>query len=52
MLLSQAFAESWASQSTDPRDKIYALLGLTLDGGDIIDYPSYTRHSDEVLKSA
>jgi hypothetical protein len=25
---------------------------LTLDGGDIIDYPSYTRHADEVLKSA
>jgi hypothetical protein len=52
MLLSQALVESWSSKSTDPRDKIYALLGLTLDGGDIIDYPSYTKSVGEVFRSA
>jgi hypothetical protein len=52
MLLSQALVESWSSKSTDPRDKMYALLGLTVDGGDIIDYPSYTKSVGEVFRSA
>jgi hypothetical protein len=40
---------SQAAQATDPRDKIYALLGLTYDGDDLVPYPNYRQSIGEVL---
>jgi hypothetical protein len=39
--LGQALLSSKRSLATDSRDKIYALLGLTSDGGDIVPAPNY-----------
>ncbi|KAL1393236.1 heterokaryon incompatibility protein-domain-containing protein [Phyllosticta capitalensis] len=42
MLLMQALLESRRSRATEPRDKIYALLGLTRDGAEVVPAPHYT----------
>lgn len=36
MLLMQALLDSRRSLATEPRDKIYALLGLTRDGSEVV----------------
>ena len=48
--LIEAMRKSQAAQSTDPRDKIYALLGLTHDGDDLVPFPNYKQHISEVLR--
>jgi hypothetical protein len=48
--LIEAMRKSQAAQSTDPRDKIYALLGLTYDGDDLVPYPNYRQSISEVLR--
>jgi hypothetical protein len=48
--LIEAMRKSRAAQSTDPRDKIYALLGLTSDGDDLVPYPNYKQPLHEVLR--
>lgn len=42
MLLMQALLDSRRSLATEPRDKIYALLGLTRDGGEAVPAPHYS----------
>lgn len=42
MLLLKALLDSRRSFATEPRDKIYALLGLTRDGGEVVPAPHYT----------
>jgi len=37
------------AQSTDPRDKVYALLGLTNDGDDLVPFPNYKHSIGKVL---
>lgn len=41
MLLMQALLDSRRSLATEPRDKIYALLGMTRDGGEAVPAPHY-----------
>jgi hypothetical protein len=48
--LIDAMHKSHAAQSTDSRDKIYALLGLTYDGDDLVPYPNYKQPIVEVLR--
>lgn len=48
MLLSESLLRTRASLATDPRDKIYALLSLTLDGNEVVPTPSYRLKVDEV----
>lgn len=42
MLLLQALLDSRSSLATEPKDKVYALLGLTRDGGEVVPAPNYT----------
>jgi hypothetical protein len=46
--LLEAMNETRASASTDIRDKIYALLGLTPDGADLVQTPNYIRSAQSV----
>jgi hypothetical protein len=46
--LLEAMNETRASVSTDIRDKIYALLGLTPDGADLVPTPNYIRSAQSV----
>ncbi|KAH8648784.1 heterokaryon incompatibility protein-domain-containing protein [Tricladium varicosporioides] len=39
--LLEALSLSWFSQATDPRDKVFALLSLAVDGPEIIPNPNY-----------
>ncbi|KAK3075304.1 hypothetical protein LTR53_001505 [Teratosphaeriaceae sp. CCFEE 6253] len=50
MLLAEAMLSTYHFEATDPRDKIYALLGMTLDGADVLPWPSYTDQSREVFR--
>ncbi|KAK5120826.1 hypothetical protein LTR85_005893 [Meristemomyces frigidus] len=52
MLLSEALVRSKDSLATDPRDKIYAMLGLTLDGAEIVPTPNYIQSSKEAFLQA
>lgn len=52
MLLSEALLRSRSSLATDPRDKMYALLGLTLDGAEVIPTPNYIQSPDEAFLQA
>lgn len=47
--LLQALYDSRTSLATESRDKIYALLGLTVDGNDIIRLPNYRQPIEVVL---
>lgn len=49
MLLALALIASRRSQSTEPRDKIYALLGLTLDGSEVVPIPNYVEELETVF---
>jgi hypothetical protein len=46
--LLEAINETRASVSTDIRDKIYALIGLTPNGTDIVPTPNYIRPAQSV----
>jgi hypothetical protein len=46
--LLEAMNETRSSVSTDIRDKIYALLGLTPNGTDIVPTPNYIRSAQSV----
>jgi hypothetical protein len=50
--LLEAMNETRASVSTDIRDKIYALLGLTRNGTDIVPTPNYIRPAQSVYFQA
>ncbi|XXG97228.1 hypothetical protein Hte_003523 [Hypoxylon texense] len=51
MSLLEALLESRHHRATDPRDKIYALLGLTSDGDDIVPSPSYTNSVESIFEN-
>ncbi|TVY26239.1 Heterokaryon incompatibility protein 6,OR allele [Lachnellula hyalina] len=46
--LNEALQWSHYAQATDPRDKIYALLGLTSDGFKIIPMPNYKQPLEQI----
>ncbi|KAG4412819.1 hypothetical protein IFR04_014054 [Cadophora malorum] len=46
--LLDALNQSWACLATDPRDKIFALLGLAYDTANFLPSPSYNRTLTEV----
>ncbi|KAI4869910.1 heterokaryon incompatibility protein-domain-containing protein [Hypoxylon rubiginosum] len=50
MTLLEALLRSRYSLATNPRDKIYALLGLTRDGQDLVPTPTYTESLEEVFR--
>jgi hypothetical protein len=50
MTLLQALIASRYSLATDPRDKVYALLGLTRDGNDLVPMPSYTESVEKLFR--
>lgn len=47
--LLEVIVDSRRSKSTDPTDKIYAILGLAADGPDVVPLPSYGLRSNEVF---
>lgn len=49
--LFEALKWSHYAVATDPRDKIYALLGLTSDGHKIVPFPNYQQPLDQILES-
>lgn len=52
MLLSQALIASRFSKASDPRDKIFALLGLVRDGNDIVPAPDYRKSAKDIFAAA
>ncbi|KAI6083497.1 HET-domain-containing protein [Hypoxylon rubiginosum] len=50
MTLLEALLRSRYSLATNPRDKIYAMLGLTRDGQDLVPTPTYTETLEEVFR--
>jgi hypothetical protein len=50
--LYQAMAISWYSQASDPRDRIYALLGLVREGAGVHMRPDYSRSPCQVYGEA
>lgn len=49
MSLFDALIASRYSLATDPRDKVYALLGLTNDGSNLVPLPTYTSSVEKVF---
>ena len=41
---------SYESLATEPRDKIFALLGVSLDGQELVPTPNYLQPVDSILK--
>lgn len=50
--LLRALFETRNSLATDPRDKIYALLGLTSDGAGVVPLPNYEQSLKDVYMQA
>jgi hypothetical protein len=50
MDLQTALRYSCSSQATEPRDKIFGILGLTSDGSDLIPSPDYGQELEEILR--
>jgi len=48
--LLQALYRTGMSLSTDPRDKVFAVLNLAYDGAKIVPHPDYTKSIEEVYK--
>ncbi|KAH9215257.1 hypothetical protein DL95DRAFT_388777 [Leptodontidium sp. 2 PMI_412] len=48
MSLYEAIMQSRYSLAKDERDKVYALLGLTSDGSDLIPTPTYTESIEQI----
>ena len=49
MLLSESLLRSRMALATDPRDKVYALLSLTLDGSGVVPTPNYRQDVQDVF---
>lgn len=47
--LLQAIFTSHKSRATDPRDKVYGLLGITFDGHNFVPVPNYQQSLNEVF---
>jgi hypothetical protein len=45
-----AMSKTQKALSTDPRDKIFALLGLCCDGSTLVPSPNYVQSVDDVLR--
>lgn len=52
MLLSEALLRTRTARATDPRDKLYAILGLTIDGNEVIPIPNYVASHQQILEQA
>lgn len=50
ILLFDAIMMSHKSMATDPRDKIFALLGLTVDGSKLVPVPNYMHSLGDILR--
>jgi hypothetical protein len=48
--LSKAIAMSQESLSTDPRDKIFAMLGICHDGAELVPIPNYQQPLEAIVK--
>jgi hypothetical protein len=48
--LLYAMDQTYDALSTDPRDKIFALLGLCHDGDELVPIPNYKQSVDEILR--
>jgi hypothetical protein len=48
--LLEALYRSQHALSTDPKDKLYGLLGLAFDGTNFISHPNYSRTKEEVYR--
>ncbi|KAH6663473.1 heterokaryon incompatibility protein-domain-containing protein [Halenospora varia] len=48
--LLEALSLSWFSQATDPRDKVFALLSLAVDGPEIIPSPNYEGTVESIFE--
>lgn len=49
MLLSEAMLRTIYARTTDPRDKAYALLGLSRDGSEVVPIPNYRQDPVDVF---
>lgn len=49
MSLYEALVTSRYSLATDPRDKVYALLGMTSDGSNLVPLPTYAGSVEEIF---
>lgn len=49
MTLGEALIVTRHCLATDSRDKVYALLGLTCDGNDLVPTPTYTEPASELF---
>lgn len=47
--LSDALYWSYKTQATDPRDKVFALLGLCHDGNTFVPLPNYEQSFEEIV---
>ncbi|KAK4891567.1 hypothetical protein LTR27_009898 [Elasticomyces elasticus] len=50
MLLCEAMLRTFRCEASDQRDKVYALLGMTLDGADVVPLPDYAQPAELVLR--
>ncbi|KAK5715263.1 hypothetical protein LTR17_016864 [Elasticomyces elasticus] len=50
MLLCEAMLRTVQCEASDQRDKVYALLGMTLDGADVVPLPDYAQPAELVLR--
>ncbi|CZR67028.1 uncharacterized protein PAC_16927 [Phialocephala subalpina] len=50
MDLQTALRYSCSSQATEPRDKIFGILGLSNDGSDLIPSPDYRQPLEDILR--
>ncbi|KAK4953943.1 hypothetical protein LTR10_008547 [Elasticomyces elasticus] len=50
MLLCEAMLRTFQCEASDQRDKVYALLGMTLDGADVVPLPDYAQPAELVLR--
>ncbi|KAK3667255.1 hypothetical protein LTR22_001771 [Elasticomyces elasticus] len=50
MLLCEAMLRSFRCEASDQRDKVYALLGMTLDGADVVPWPDYAQPTELILR--
>lgn len=48
--LLEVLYRSQNALSTDPKDKLYALLGLAFDGSNFVPRPDYNRTKEEVYR--
>ncbi|KAK5116247.1 hypothetical protein LTR62_008574 [Meristemomyces frigidus] len=49
MLLAEAMLKTWQCLTSDMHDRVYAVLGLSLDGMDLVPLPAYLTPAAETL---